>query len=87
MTGAVLKTVVTGYPGQAGSIPVRLRHVPVAPHNRSQTPCSGCVAVGGQGLGVGLGVRLCAAEYGPEPEQRRNGPGGGYLLGVSLLPW
>ncbi len=27
MTGAVLNTVVTGYPGQAGSIPVRLRHV------------------------------------------------------------
>jgi L-seryl-tRNA(Ser) seleniumtransferase len=26
VTGAVLKTVVTGYPGQAGSIPVRLRH-------------------------------------------------------------
>jgi len=25
VTGAVLKTVVTGYPGQAGSIPVRLR--------------------------------------------------------------
>src|SRR5215213_7832346 len=26
VTGAVLKTVVAGYPGQAGSIPVRLRH-------------------------------------------------------------
>src|SRR5687767_12629574 len=25
VTGAVLKTVVTGHPGQAGSIPVRLR--------------------------------------------------------------
>jgi L-seryl-tRNA(Ser) seleniumtransferase len=27
--GAVLKTVVAGYPGQAGSIPVRLRHNPL----------------------------------------------------------
>ena len=27
MTGAVLKTVVAGYPGQAGSIPVRLRQL------------------------------------------------------------
>jgi hypothetical protein len=29
VTGAVLKTVVAGYPGQAGSIPVRLRHDPL----------------------------------------------------------
>src|SRR5204863_8484571 len=29
VTGSVLKTDVTGYPGQAGSIPVRLRWRPV----------------------------------------------------------
>jgi L-seryl-tRNA(Ser) seleniumtransferase len=31
VTGAVLKTVVAGHPGQAGSIPVRLRHDPSPP--------------------------------------------------------
>ena len=41
MMGAVLKTVVAEYLGQAGSIPVRLRHTPggdAVQHNRRSTP-------------------------------------------------
>jgi L-seryl-tRNA(Ser) seleniumtransferase len=38
VTGAVLKTVVAGYPGQAGSIPVRLRHLPPGDRVPDQSP-------------------------------------------------
>ena len=53
MTGAVLKTVVTGYPGQAGSIPVRLRHTLRRAGHVSNRP--GMATVGSVGLTSRLG--------------------------------